>query len=73
MFDNFTGWKCGRNGAIGELMGYVQWNNFKVADNLVAGIEFSLTDATGDNMAKVFNATIVGRTNNSELLMYEAA
>ena len=23
MVDNFTGWKCGRNGAIGEVMGYV--------------------------------------------------
>ena len=64
--DNFTAWKCGINGAIGETMGYVHWNNFKVADNLIAGIEFSLTNATRDGYARIFNATVVGRTNNSE-------
>jgi hypothetical protein len=42
--DNFTGWKCGRNGAIAETMGNVHWNNFKTADNFLAGIEFSLTN-----------------------------
>ena len=44
MVDNFTGWKCGRNGAIAETMGNVHWNNFKTADNFLAGIEFSLTN-----------------------------
>ena len=47
-------------------MGYVHWNNFKVADSFLAGIEISLTDVTSDGMARVFNATVVGRTNNSE-------
>ena len=42
--DNFSGWKCGSNGAIAERMGNVHWNNFKTADNIIAGIEFSLTD-----------------------------
>ena len=47
-------------------MGNVHWNNFKLADNMLAGIEFSLTNQVSDDMAKIFNATIVGRTNNSE-------
>ena len=64
--DNFSGWKCGRNGAIAETMGNVHWNNFKLADNMLAGIEFSLTNQVSDDMAKIFNATIVGRTNNTE-------
>ena len=50
-FENFSGWKCGRNGAIAEKIGNVHWNNFKTADNLIAGIEFSLTDQVSDNMA----------------------
>ena len=54
-------------------MGYVRWNNFKVADNLLAGIEFSMTDVTSDGMPKIFNATVVGRTNNSEELLFEIA
>jgi hypothetical protein len=39
--DNFLGWKCGRNGAIAETIGNVQWHNFKSADNLIAGIEMT--------------------------------
>jgi hypothetical protein len=51
-------------------MGNVHWNNFKAADNLVAGIEFTLTNQVSDNMAKIFNATVVGRTNNSEPILF---
>ena len=32
-------------------MGNVHWNNFKTADNLLAGIEFSLTNLLSDGMA----------------------
>ena len=68
-FTNFTGWKNGRNGAIAERVGDVRWSDFKVADNLLAGIEFSLTDAYGDNTTRIENALIIGRTNNSELAL----
>jgi len=44
-FDNFVGWKNNRNGAIAEGVGDVRFNNFKVADNILAGIEMSLTDS----------------------------
>jgi hypothetical protein len=64
-FNGFTGWKNNRNGAIAEKVGDVRFNNFKVADNKLAGIEFSLT-VGGNEMARVSNALIVGRTNNSD-------
>lgn len=50
-------------------MGDVRFHNFKVADNKLAGIEFSLTDAYGDNTTRIDNALIIGRTNNSELAL----
>lgn len=43
VFNGLVGYKCNRNGAIAERVGNVQFENFKVADNLLAGIEFSLT------------------------------
>lgn len=61
-----TSWKNGRNGAIAEKVGDVRFHNFKVADNKLAGIEFSLTDDHGDNTTRINNALIIGRTNNSE-------
>lgn len=68
-FWNLTSWKNGRNGAIAEKVGDVRFHNFKVADNKLAGIEFSLTDAHGDNTTRIDNALIIGRTNNSELAL----
>ena len=41
-FVNFTSYKNQMNGAIAELVGDVRWLNFKVADNLIAGLEFSV-------------------------------
>lgn len=66
---NSTFWKNGRNGAILELIGDVRLHNFKVADNRLAGFEFSRTDAHGDNTTRIDNALIIGRTNNSELIL----
>jgi hypothetical protein len=50
-FTNFLSYKNVINGAIAERVGDVRFENFKVADNLVCGIEFSLTDLTADNKA----------------------
>jgi len=44
-------YKNGRNGAIAEEIGDVRWNNFKTADNILAGLEFTLTTATMDGTA----------------------
>ena len=50
-FVNFTSWKNTLNGAIFERIGDVRLINFKVADNLVAGIEVSQTRDTPDGTA----------------------
>ena len=43
IFENFTSYKNIFNGAIALDMADVRWYNFKVADNLLAGLEFELT------------------------------
>ena len=50
-FRDLTSWKNGRAGAIAEKVGDIRFLNFKVADNILAGIEFSLTGEYGDDMA----------------------
>lgn len=65
----FTSWKNGRNGAIAEKVGDLRFNLFKLADNKLAGIEFSFTDDYGDNTTRINDALIVGRTSNSELAL----
>ena len=50
-FRDFTSWKNVQNGAIFERIGDIRLINFKVADNLVAGIEVSQTIDTADGTA----------------------
>ena len=70
-FNGFTGWKNNRNGAICERAGAIQFRNFKVADNLLAGIEFEFAhEFFGDqDYAGVFDALIIGKTLNTEPLL----
>jgi hypothetical protein len=68
-FDNLTSWKNNRNGAIAERVGDVRFNNFKTADNLLAGIEFSLTHEVGDYMAQIKGGMVIGKTSNTEELL----
>jgi hypothetical protein len=65
-FVNFTSFKNHRNGAIAERVGDVRFENFKVADNLIAGIEFSLTDQTMDGTAMINGAIVVGSSVNAD-------
>jgi len=58
--DNFVGWKNNRNGAIIERAGDVHFNNFKTADNILAGLEFSLTAGLIGEYAQINGALIVG-------------
>ena len=55
-----------------ESSGDVRFINFKVADNLVCGIEFSLTDQTADGKAQINNALVVGNSANSEPITNES-
>lgn len=67
-FNGLTSWKNGRNGAIAERVGDVRFHNFKVADNLLGGIEFSLTTEYGDNTTRVDNSLIIGRSEAAEYI-----
>jgi hypothetical protein len=65
-FEGLTSWKNGRNGAIAEKVGDVRFTGFKVADNKLAGIEFGLTDSFGAGRARISDALVIGRSNNSD-------
>ena len=65
-FYNLISYKNGRNGAIAERVGAVQFHNFKTADNILAGMEFSLTEDIIDGYAKIVGGFTVGRTENTE-------
>lgn len=66
-FNDFTGWKNNRNGAIAGKVGDVKFNNFKTADNLLAGIEFEKShEYFGGEYAGIYNAVIIGKTANTE-------
>lgn len=65
-FTNFRGWKNNRNGAIAERVGDIRFKDFQVADNLLAGIEFSLTAEVGDGHAQINGALIVGNSANAD-------
>ncbi len=60
------GYKNKINGAIAERVGDVRFINFKVTDNLVGQIEFSLTGDVADNLAQINNALVVGYSANTE-------
>jgi len=65
-FYNLVSYKNRRNGAIAERVGGVMFHNFKTADNLLAGIEFSLTDDIVDGWTKIVGGLVIGRTDNTE-------
>ena len=71
-FKNFRSWKNHRNGAIAEKVGDVRFINFKVADNLVGGIEFSLTGETADGTAQIIDALVVGHSENAETITMDS-
>lgn len=72
-FDDLTSWKNKRNGAIFEKIGDIRMNNFKTSDNILAGIEVSLSDAVADNMAQIKKAVVVGRSANTEPVLDAAS
>lgn len=60
IFEDFTGYKNKRNGAIALNVGDVRFNNFKVADNILAGMEMEQTNNVFDRRAGVYNSVVVG-------------
>jgi hypothetical protein len=72
VFSNFTSFKNRRNGAIALDIGEVRFENFKVADNILAGIEVELSDNVADGYAMVHGAIVIGRSDNADFLTNEA-
>lgn len=67
VYEDFTSWKNGRAGAIFEKMGSCEIVNFTVADNAIAGIEFSVVSSTNvDGEAYIKDAVVIGYTENDE-------
>jgi hypothetical protein len=54
-------------------MGDVRLENFKIADNLVAGIEFELTENMVDGYTQVNGALVIGRSENADNYTNSAA
>lgn len=65
-FRNLLSYKNGRNGAIAERVGAVQFHDFKTADNKLAGMEVSLTEDIIDGYAKIVGGLVVGRSANAD-------
>ena len=61
-----TSWKNNRNGAIALNVGDVRFEDFKTADNILAGIEFEHTANVMDDRVMVKDSLIVGRSSNTE-------
>jgi cell surface hyaluronidase len=49
-YTNYLGYSNNDNGAIAERVGDVRFTNFKVADNIMTGIEFSIAGEVMDGM-----------------------
>jgi len=62
IFEDYTGYRNKRNGAIALNVGDVRFNNFKTADNILAGVEFEKTNNVYDGRPGVYNSVIVGRS-----------
>lgn len=60
IFEDFTGYKNKRNGAIALNVGDVRFNNFKCADNILAGMEMEQTKNVMDGRPGVYNSIVVG-------------
>jgi hypothetical protein len=70
VFTNFTSYKNRRNGAIALDIGAVRFENFKVSDNLLAGIEVELTKRLADGYAKIDGALVIGYSELAEDLTF---
>ena len=63
---NVTSYKNAMNGAMASYVGDVRLINFKVADNLVAGMEYEQTNFVMDGRAQINNALVIGRSINAD-------
>ena len=64
LFENFISWKNFENGVMFEHIGTVEFRNFLIADNRLAGFQISRTNYTRIDQAFINGAIIVGKTGN---------
>jgi uncharacterized protein (UPF0212 family) len=70
-FTDFLGYKNSRNGAIAEYIGDLRFVNFKVADNILAGIEMTKLALDYDESVDLYftriqDALVVGNSENTD-------
>ena len=67
-YEDFTSWKNVENGAIVERTGDVKWKNFKIADNMFAGMEWSVVapEIRSDGFSMIDGALVIGKSQNTE-------
>lgn len=63
VYQDFTAYKCGRNGVIGGELGAVTFKNIAAIDNGIAGLEIEKVVDVFDNIGKVEDSFIVGRSD----------
>jgi hypothetical protein len=68
VYEDYLGYKNGRNGVIGGNMGAVVFRNITVADNRLAGIEIEKDVNSAEMMGYVDGALVVGRTEGNMAL-----
>jgi hypothetical protein len=63
IFDGFTSYKNEMVGAVSEQTGHLEFRNFKMVDNMDAGIEMTYTqDSEPWKSVGVFDSVIVGKS-----------
>jgi len=69
-FRDFLGYKNKRTGIIADELGALKFHNIRVADNILSGVEFGITQAgpwlTSTDDYHLQDALIVGASDNSE-------
>lgn len=65
-FDNFFGYRCGRNGIIASFVGDVKIRNATVVDNILAGIEFEKTLVEEHNKTEVIGGRVIAHSNSPD-------
>lgn len=66
-YRDFTAFKNGRTGAIGEDVGDIRWIDFKVADHKLSGLEMTFREFSEPYTTTRFeNALVIGKSGNTE-------
>lgn len=65
-YEDFVGYKCGRNGVIAGNLGAVTLRNMKTVDNALVGLEIEKVVDVKDGIGRVEDSVIVGRSMSND-------